>query len=88
MLSYIFSGIIYFVGLILLLMPPGSTPYFDPTKPKVRLGKHAIGLVLFATGTMRIHRVAKEWTGYGFVLMSSLLVLGLALLRVYREKST
>jgi hypothetical protein len=84
--SYVFFGILYFSGLILLAMPPGSIPWFDGTKNSVRLAKHALGLGFFMIGTMEIHDYVKDWAGYGFVLISTGLIICLALLRIYEEK--
>ncbi len=70
----------------MVLMPPKSIPYWEGTRPRVRLIKHALGLGFFIVGTMGIHEIAREWTGMGFVLASALLLLVVSALRVVREK--
>ncbi len=86
MAVYVLSGLAYLAGLLLLAMPPSTIPYFDGRIASVRLSKHALGLGLFMVGTMQIHTVVKQWTGYGFIISSSGLIIVIALLRIYMEK--
>lgn len=86
MVKYVFDGLLYLSGLILFVMPPGSIPYWDGSRSVVRLTKHAVALGLFTIGAMGIHEVAREWTGFGFVLASAFLLIGLSLVRVLGEK--
>lgn len=86
MVKYVFDGLLYLGGLVLFVMPPESIPYWDGSRSSVRLTKHAIALGLFVIGTMGIHEVAREWTGFGFVLASAFLLIGLSLVRILSEK--
>ena len=84
--KYILDGLLYLSGLLLLVMPPGSIPFWDGSTARVRLFKHALGLGLFVVGAMGIHEIAREWTGMGFVLVSALLVIAVSGVRILREK--
>lgn len=84
--KYVLDGILYLSGLLLVMMPPKSIPYWKGSRPAVRLCKHALGLGMFVVGTMGIHEIAREWTGMGFVLVSAFLILVVSGLRVLRKK--
>lgn len=83
----ILDGLCYFVGLILLIMPAKSIPYFDGENQNVRVGKHLLGLILFATGTIRIHEFIQGDVGVGFILASALLILVISVFKTWKQKS-
>lgn len=80
------AGLLYLVGLVLIVMPPESLPISGPRKPAVRLTKHTLGLLLFLLGTMRIHRRIRHQVGAAFLIGSIFLILSLAIVRVWMEK--
>jgi len=85
-IQYALDGVLYLSGFLLVLMPPKSIPHWDGSRAGVRLFKHALGLGLFVVGTMGIHKIAREWTGMGFVLVSAFLILMVSGLQVLRQK--
>lgn len=88
MLFSVFEGLLYLAGLLLLLMPPRHVPFLKPgSGGSGRVIKHGVALVLFAAGTVRIHRAIYERAGNRFLVASCLLVLVIGLFRVWQEKS-
>lgn len=86
MVGSIVDGVAYLVGLFLLVMPAESIPYFDGRKGNVRVGKHLLGLILFAAATIRIHRTIQADAGIGFILASAFLILIISVFKTWKEK--
>ncbi|MFB6345059.1 MAG: hypothetical protein ABEK50_04705 [bacterium] len=86
MLFTVLDGVLYLVGLVLLIMPGDAIPYYDGDNQTVRVMKHLVGLVVFAVATIRIHRVIKEDAGIGFVLASAVLILLISLFKTWKAK--
>lgn len=79
----VFYGVLYLLGLVLLVMPARVIPWFDGKDPAVRMSKHGLGLILFAWGTIGIHRIIRAEVGNAFLFWSLIAVLAIMLGRVW-----
>lgn len=79
------DGLIYCLGLLIIFIPAQSFPGITYRDSKLRVLKHAMGLFLFAVGTMGIHLEIRDQVGTGFILSSIIGLMLMSLVKVWWE---